>query len=85
MDTDLLLIVGLIVTILAVPSVISAFSESRPPRAAAVLFLIGGTLIVVALTQGNARYSMADLPEVVSRVIARYLNSAKAELSLLRA
>lgn len=74
MDTDLLLIVGLIVTILAVPSVISAFSESRPPRAAAVLFLIGGTLIVVALTQGNARYSMADLPEVVSRVIARYLN-----------
>ncbi|MGL5010036.1 MAG: hypothetical protein ACRC6I_09145 [Paracoccaceae bacterium] len=74
MDTDLLLIIGIVVTILAVPSIISAFSESRPPRAAAILFLIGGTLIVVALTQGTTRYSMADLPEVLSRVIARYLN-----------
>jgi hypothetical protein len=74
MDTDLLLIIGLVVTILAVPSVISAFSESRPPRAAAVLFLIGGTLIAVALTQGSTRYSMGDLPDVLARVIARYLN-----------
>jgi predicted membrane channel-forming protein YqfA (hemolysin III family) len=74
MDTDLLLIIGLVVSILAVPSVISAFSESRPPRAAAILFLIGGTLIVIALTQGTTRYTFADLPEVLSRVIARYLN-----------
>jgi hypothetical protein len=74
MDTDLLLIIGLVVTILAVPSVISAFSESRPPRAAAVMFLIGGTLVAVALTQGATRYTMGDMPEVLSRVIARYLN-----------
>jgi predicted membrane channel-forming protein YqfA (hemolysin III family) len=74
MDTDLLLIIGMVIAILAVPSVISAFSESRPPRAAAILFLIGGTLIVVALTQGTTRYSMGDLPEVLSRVIAKYLN-----------
>jgi hypothetical protein len=74
MDTDLLLIIGLVVAILAVPSVISAFSESRPPRAAAIMFLIGGTLIVIALTQGTIRYSVDDLPEVLSRVIARYLN-----------
>jgi hypothetical protein len=74
MDTDLLLITGLVVTVLAVPSVISAFSESRPPRAAAILFLIGGTLIAVALTQGTIKYSMAELPDVLARVIARYLN-----------
>lgn len=74
MDTDLLLVTGVVVAILAVPSVISAFSESRPPRAAAVLFLIGGTLVVIALTQGTTRYSMGDLPEVLTRVVARYLN-----------
>ena len=74
MDTDLFLIMGLLVTILAVPSVISAFSESRPPRAATVMFLIGGTLIVMALTQGSTRYAVGDLPEVLSRVIARYLH-----------
>jgi hypothetical protein len=56
------------------PSWPCAFSESRPPRAAAILFLIGGTLIVLALTQGATRYTFADLPEVLSRVIARYLN-----------
>ncbi|MCU0802139.1 MAG: hypothetical protein MUD11_10235 [Rhodobacteraceae bacterium] len=74
MDTDLLLIMGIIVTILAVPSVISAFSESRPPRAATVLFLIGGLLIVLALTQGTTRYTVNDIPEAFSRVVARYLN-----------
>lgn len=74
MDTDLLLVTGVVVAILAVPSVISAFSESRPPRAAAILFLIGGTLVVIALTQGTTRYSMGDLPEVLTRVVARYLN-----------
>ena len=73
MDSDLFLVIGLLVTILAVPSMIGAFSESRPPRAGAVLFLIGGTLIALALTQGTTKYSMGDIPEVVSRVIARYL------------
>ncbi len=73
MDTDLFFVIGIIVTVLAVPAVISAFSESRPPRAGAILFLIGGTLIVVALTQGTIGYSVPEIPDVFARVIARYL------------
>ena len=74
MDTDLFLVIGIIITVLAVPSVVGAFSESRPPRAGAIMFLIGGTLIALALTQGTIRYSVPDIPDVFTRVISRYLN-----------
>jgi hypothetical protein len=74
MDTDLFLVIGIIVTVLAVPPVVGAFSESRPPRAGAIMFLIGGSLIAIALTRGPTGYSMSNMPDVFARVIARYLN-----------
>jgi hypothetical protein len=74
MDNDLILVIGIIVGVLAIPSVISAFSESRPPRAAAILFMIGGTLIVVALSRSPQNYSFGDIPNLFVRVIGRYLN-----------
>jgi hypothetical protein len=74
MDNDLILVIGIIVGALAIPSLIGAFSESRPPRAAAILFLIGGTLIVVALTRNTAGYAFGDIPDLFVRVIGRYLN-----------
>jgi hypothetical protein len=73
MDIDLVLVIGIIVGALAIPSLISAFSENRPPRAASILFLIGGTLIVVALTKNPIGYSIAEIPDVFVRVIGRYL------------
>ena len=73
MDSDLILVTGIVIGALAIPSLISAFSESRPPRAAAVLFLIGGTMIVVALTQTAVGYSVGEIPDVFVRVIGRYL------------
>ncbi len=74
MDTDLFLVIGIIITVLAVPPVVGAFSESRPPRAGAIMFLIGGGLIALALTQGTIRYSVPDIPDVFTRVVGRYLN-----------
>ena len=74
MDNDLILVIGIIVGALAIPSLIGAFSESRPPRAAAILFLISGTLIVVALTRNPVGYAVGDIPDLFVRVIGRYLN-----------
>ena len=73
MDTDLALIVGIFVTALAIPGVISAFSEGRAPRAASIAFLVGGGLMVLAITQHPGGYAMADLPEVFFDVVARYI------------
>ncbi len=73
MDNDLILVIGIVIGALAIPSLIGAFSENRPPRAAAILFLIGGTLIVVALTRHVGGYAISEIPDVFVRVIGRYL------------
>ncbi len=74
MDTDLFLVIGLVMVGLSIPSLLAAFSESRPPRTGAIMILIGGVLIIVALTQHRPGYSFAELPDVFYRVIGRYLN-----------
>ena len=74
MDTDLMLVVGLFICALAIPSLLSAFAESRPPRAGAIMVLIGGVLLALALTQKPSGYTFAEVPEVVFRVIGRFIN-----------
>jgi hypothetical protein len=74
MDHDLLLVIGIVIGVLAVPALLGAYSENRPPRAAAILFLIGGGLIVTALSQSPQGYSFAEIPNVFVRVIGRYIN-----------
>ena len=74
MDTDLMLVVGLLICVLAIPTLLSAFSDSRPPRAGAIMVLIGGVLLATALTQKPSGYTFAEVPEVVFRVIGRFLN-----------
>jgi len=74
MDTDLMLVLGLVISVLAIPSLLSAFAESRAPRAGAIMVLIGGVLVVVALTQKPSGYTFAEIPEVVFSVIGRLIN-----------
>ena len=74
MDTDLMLVIGLAVCVLAIPALLSAFSESRPPRFAAIMVLIGGVLLVTSLTQKPSGYTFAEVPEVIFKVIGRFLN-----------
>ncbi|MFT6423876.1 MAG: hypothetical protein ACJAYH_001335 [Celeribacter sp.] len=72
MDTDLFLVIGAAVLVLALPALIGAFSEGRPPRAAAILVLIGGGLTVLAVTQNPGGYSIDEVPQALIRVIGRY-------------
>ena len=74
LDTDLILVIGVVVLLLSIPSLLSAFAEARAPRAGAVMLLIGGALIAVALTRNGAGYTFADLPGVFVRVVERYTN-----------
>jgi hypothetical protein len=73
MDPDLLLVIGLVVGILAVPSMLSALSESRAPRAAAIVVLIAGVLVVVAMQTKGGGYTIAEIPQVFLNVIGRYI------------
>lgn len=73
MDYDLVLVIGLVIGILSVPSMLSAWVDGRAPRGSAVTVLVSGVLLVVALTQNPQRYQWTDIPHVVVEVIGRYL------------
>jgi len=73
-DTDLLMVIGIVLCGLAIPSLLAAFSESRPPRAGAIMVLIGGILIVVALNKATHTYTFAEIPDLFLRVIGRLVN-----------
>ncbi len=72
MDSDLLLVLGLGLAMLAIPSVLSAFSDRRAPRASMITILIAGGLIVYAVRTHPGGYALEDIPAAVMHVIARY-------------
>lgn len=71
LNSDLYLVLGIIISAFAVPAVISAFADSRPPRAAAVAVLVGGGLIVLAFVRHPGGYTPGQISAVFARVLAR--------------
>lgn len=73
MQHDLMMVIGLIILVFSIPSIFSAFSENRAPRVAAIMLLIGGGLVVIALTQKPGGYTFRDIPHAFTRVVGYYL------------
>jgi hypothetical protein len=74
MDTDLFLTIGIVLGVLTIPSLLSAWSESRFPRFALIMLLAAAGLIVVALTQKPGGYAFGEIPNVMLHVVGRYVN-----------
>ncbi len=74
MDPDLFLVIGVVLAVLAIPSLLTAFSESRPPRTSALLGFAAAVLIVVAVREQPGGYTISELPDVFFRVFGRYIN-----------
>ncbi|MDP3862938.1 MAG: hypothetical protein Q8Q63_15290 [Phaeovulum sp.] len=74
MDSDLLLVIGLMIAALSIPSIVAAFSDSRAPRAAAVGLVLGGALVLVAIVTKPGGYTASQIPNVFALVFARLLN-----------
>ena len=74
MDNDLVLVLGVLIGGFSIPMILSAYAESRPPRAGTVLFVIGAGLIVAAIVLHPTGYQFSDLPDAFVRVIARVIN-----------
>lgn len=73
MDTDLALVMALLLWLLSLPSFASAYSEWRFPRLPFALVGLGAGLFVFAIRNGPG-YAMGDVPDVVVRVLARLFN-----------
>ena len=74
MDTDLMLVTGIILGVMSIPALLNAFADGRAPRVVSIVVLIAGTLVVVAMTQHSGDYSFAELPQVFGRVFSRLVN-----------
>ena len=72
MDSDLFLVIGVVFAVLSVPAMLSAFTDGRVPRLAALTVLIAAVCIVVALMNKPGGYAIEDIPAAFREVLARY-------------
>jgi len=73
MDTDLFFVVGVVIAVFSIPSIVSALSDGRAPRAPALIIIIGALMIGYAMQQKPGVYGIDTLPDTFVRVVARYL------------
>ena len=69
---DLMLVAGIIVCGFAIPSILGAMADKRAPRIASIAILIGGTLILLALSQKPGGHTWHEIPEAFVHVVAHY-------------
>ena len=74
MNNDLFLVLGIIIAGLAIPAIIGALVDSRVPRAAAIMVMIGTGMIAIAIMGKPSGYKFQDVPKAFTRVIGRYIN-----------
>ncbi|WP_299613180.1 hypothetical protein [uncultured Tateyamaria sp.] len=73
MSPDFYLVLGILIAGFSIPSILSAVSDRRAPRASAITILIAGGLILLAIQSQPGGYRLEEIPEVFVRVIASFI------------
>ena len=74
-DPDLIFVVGLVAGLLSVPAFLSAYSESRSPRAGLILIVLCAAMIAFALVRSPAgTYTMENIPTIITELVGKILN-----------
>jgi formate-dependent nitrite reductase membrane component NrfD len=74
MDTDLVLTLGIVLLVLSVPSLLSAWVEGRAPRIGAIMIITAFGMIVAALTVKPGGYDFNEVPGIMVGVVSRLFN-----------
>ncbi|RLJ41104.1 hypothetical protein BCF46_2892 [Litoreibacter meonggei] len=73
MDYDLILVLGIVIGVLTVPAMLSAFLDGSAPRVATIAAVVSGGMIIYAAYNAPGGYTFADLPEVFTGVVAGFV------------
>lgn len=73
MDPDLALVLGIIIGGFSIPSILSAISDSRAPRASMITILIAGGLILYAVQTKPGGIALNQIPDLFVSVLGQYL------------
>ncbi|MCK0144004.1 hypothetical protein [Aliiroseovarius sp. F20344] len=73
MTYDTYFVVGLIILVLSLPAIVGAFRRGDAPRVPAIMLLIGGGLIAIALGGKPNGYSIETIPQVIDTVVTRWM------------
>ena len=73
MDPDLALVLGIVLGALSIPSILSALSDKRAPRASAITILIAGGLILFAAQNKPGGIVLEKIPDTFVRVVAQFM------------
>jgi formate-dependent nitrite reductase membrane component NrfD len=71
MDTDLVLTIGIVLLVLTVPSLLSAWVDGRVPRVGAILTVASIGMILAAVVTRPGGYAFEEIPGIMLSVLAR--------------
>jgi hypothetical protein len=71
MDTDLFLVLGISLCVIAIPAMLNAFVAGVAPRTGGTVTIGGLMLIVFAVTMRPGGYTFAQVPTAFEHVINR--------------
>ncbi|GHF40347.1 hypothetical protein [Seohaeicola zhoushanensis] len=69
MTHDQILSIGLVLAALAIPAMVSAWVDRRPPRGAMITIVIAAGMIIYAERTKPGGYRLGDIPEAFYSVI----------------
>ena len=70
---DVVLVVGLVLAALSIPSIMSAWIDKRSPQIAVVLLCLAAVMVVAAVILSPNSYRIDRIPHVFIDVIGRYM------------
>lgn len=70
---DIAVVMGLVLAVLVLPVALAAWSDQRPPRAAAVIALAATLLLLAAKINAPNGYGLESIAEALFRLMARVM------------
>mgnify|MGYP000182462659 CR=1 FL=1 len=73
MDSDLIIVAGVLLLLLSIPSAVAAFADGRRPLVAILVILMGAGVLAWGWQTHPAEMTAAEVPHVIFRVLARVI------------